>query len=91
MFQVLLEQNFSDLKSACVAAKKNAYSIHSNFRVGSAVLSFNGNIYSGSSVDCSIYGLSICAERSALLKVLVLIPHPSDFIINVYSMCATKL
>ena len=73
MFQVLLEQNFSALKSACITAQKNAYSIHSNFRVGSAVLSSNGNIYTGSSVDCSIYGLSMCAERSALLKVLKLI------------------
>ena len=70
MSEVLLQHNLSALKSACVAARNNAYSVHSNFRVGSAILSANGNIYTGSSVDCSIYGLSVCAERSALLKVI---------------------
>ena len=58
-----------DLISSCEFAKSNAYFFHSNFRVGAAVLTPKGKIFSGASVDNSIYGLTICAERSAILKV----------------------
>ena len=43
---------------------------YSNFPVGVALLSNNGKIFSGSNVESSSYGLSICAERVALVKAL---------------------
>ena len=58
-----------DLIASCILAKSNAYSFYSDFRVGAAVLTKNGKVFTGASVDNSIYGLSICAERSAILKV----------------------
>lgn len=43
-----------------------AYAIYSQFRVGAAVLTEQGNIFSGCNVENVSYGLSICAERNAI-------------------------
>lgn len=51
------------------AAKKvliNAYAPYSQFRVGAAVLTQQGNIFTGCNVENVSYGLSICAERNAI-------------------------
>ncbi len=45
---------------------KNSYSPYSNFRVGSAILTKNGNIYTGVNIENRSYGATICAERSAI-------------------------
>ncbi len=49
---------------------KNSYSPYSKFRVGSAVLCSNGDIYSGTNVENASYGLSICAERVAIFNAV---------------------
>jgi cytidine deaminase len=46
-------------------AIKMAYAPYSKFNVGCAVLSSNNMIFSGSNIENSSYGLSICAERIA--------------------------
>ena len=43
-----------------------AYAIYSQFRVGAAILTEQGNIFSGCNVENTSYGLSICAERNAI-------------------------
>ena len=51
------------------AAKKvliNAYAPYSQFQVGAAVLTQQGNIFTGCNVENVSYGLSICAERNAI-------------------------
>ncbi len=46
--------------------REQAYAPYSRFKVGSAVLSKTGKIYTGCNVENSSYGLSLCAERSAI-------------------------
>jgi len=51
-------------------ASKNSYSPYSKYKVGAAILAKNGKIYSGVNVENASYGLTICAERSALCAAI---------------------
>ena len=47
-----------------------AYVPYSNFPVGASILSKTGEIYTGCNVENSSYGLSNCAERTAIFKAV---------------------
>lgn len=49
-------------------ARANAYAPYSNFHVGAAILMKDGKIITGSNIENASYGLSNCAERSALFS-----------------------
>lgn len=51
-------------------AKKNSYAKYSGFAVGAAVLTKDGSIYSGCNVENASYGLTVCAERSAIFNAI---------------------
>ena len=57
------------LKNARLAAKKS-YSPFSEFKVGAALLLKNGEIVTGTNVESISYGLTICAERAALVTAV---------------------
>ncbi len=58
------------LATIALKARANARAPYSNFKVGAALLTKSGKVYTGSNVESSSYGLTICAERVALVKAL---------------------
>lgn len=58
------------LFSEAQAAKQKAYCPYSNFRVGVALLTSTGKIYSGCNIENASYALATCAERTAIVKAV---------------------
>lgn len=51
-------------------AAQYSYSPYSNFRVGAALQLTNGEVVTGTNVENVSYGLTICAERAALVRAV---------------------
>jgi cytidine deaminase len=58
------------LHAAAHRAAQAAYAPYSKFRVGAAVLTRAGKIHTGCNVENASYGLSSCAERTAIFKAV---------------------
>lgn len=59
-----------ELYNKALEATKFSYSPYSNFKVGAALLSVKGDIFTGCNVENASYGGTICAERTAVVKAV---------------------
>ena len=66
----MIEQELQKLIQAATEMRKQSYSPYSNFAVGAAVLSNDGYIYGGSNIENASYGLTNCAERTAIFNAV---------------------
>ncbi|MGJ7045548.1 cytidine deaminase [Thermoanaerobacterium thermosulfurigenes] len=60
--------DYEKLLEVAKEARESAYAPYSKFKVGACVITNNGKIYKGCNIENSSYGLTNCAERTALFS-----------------------
>ena len=61
---------FAELVNSAKKALENAYCPYSNYKVGAALLTPDGKIFTGCNIENGSYGASNCAERTAVFKAV---------------------
>lgn len=66
----MTELEIQKLMDCAIKARENAYSPYSHFAVGAALLCEDGTLYEGCNIENASYGLTNCAERTAIFKAI---------------------
>ncbi|WP_295998916.1 cytidine deaminase [uncultured Veillonella sp.] len=66
----MIKQDVEQLVACAIEARQQSYSPYSNFAVGAALLCEDGTIYKGCNIENASYGLTNCAERTAIFKAI---------------------
>ena len=59
-----------ELCAAAIKAMENAYVPYSGYRVGAALLTKDGKLYTGCNIENAAYSPTVCAERTAIFKAV---------------------
>jgi cytidine deaminase len=70
MIKTLSTRERDKLLRSAKKAMKNAHAPYSKFRVGAAILTADGKIFSGCNVENASYGMTNCAERTAIFSAV---------------------
>ncbi|OGU61795.1 MAG: cytidine deaminase [Ignavibacteria bacterium RBG_13_36_8] len=62
---------YSELAEQALSAKKLSYAPYSNFHVGAALLTQDNKLFLGANIENASYGLTVCAERTAVFNALL--------------------
>ena len=62
--------DYKSLMQAAQKARNNSYSPYSHFRVGAALLTKSGKVYTGCNIENAAYSATNCAERTAIFKAV---------------------
>lgn len=62
--------DYKELVKMALEAREMSYSPYSNFKVGAALLTKNGEVYKGCNIENAAYSPGNCAERTAIFKAV---------------------
>lgn len=60
----------NELASTAVEAKAAAYAPYSGYKVGAALLTKSGKVYTGANIENASFSPTVCAERTAFFKAI---------------------
>ena len=66
----MTEQEIQKLIDRAIVAREKTYSPYSHFGVGAALVCEDGSIYEGCNIENASFGLTNCAERTAIFKAV---------------------
>lgn len=66
----MTELEIQKLMDCAIKARENAYSPYSHFAVGATLLCEDGTLFEGCNIENASYGLTNCAERTAIFKAV---------------------
>jgi cytidine deaminase len=69
-FKVVLDEKRKSLMKEAINVQEKAYSPYSKFKVGAAILTKSGKIFTGCNIENVSYSMTICAERVAVFKAI---------------------
>jgi cytidine deaminase len=64
------QKDYQELIELAIKSKEDAYAPYSNFRVGAALMTEEGKIYTGINIENAPDGATCCGERTAVFKAV---------------------